>query len=196
MRYKVDWDNVDPGGNNGTQNKITTNGGVIVDTRINIHGAKANISLAQGVEAGTLTLADGTALNATPSDFGKAVRVVAHPADGKSLLSIVVKHGYNLNGAQLLNGNRQWEETTVDADAASPNTCLLDGSLLDGDVQLTPVFAKAGTSYIPVEDHQVALYDMFTEEEARAMEADPNLNLEKNPKLKDAIDFVLHNRRS
>lgn len=146
MRYKVDWDNVDPGGNNGPQNKITTNGGVIVDTRINIHGAKANISLAQGVEAGTLTLADGTALNATPYDFGKAVRVVAHPADGKSLLSIVVKHGYNLNGAQLLNGNKQWEETTVDADAASPNTCLLDGSLLDGDVQLTPVFAKLDIS--------------------------------------------------
>ena len=61
---------------------------------------------------------------------------------------------------------------------------------------LTPVFAKEGTSYIPVEDHQVALYDMFTEEEARAMEADPNLNLDKNPMLKDAIDFVLRNRRN
>jgi hypothetical protein len=61
---------------------------------------------------------------------------------------------------------------------------------------LTPVFAKEGTSYIPVEDHQVVLRDMFSEEEARAMEADPNIDLEKNPLLKDAIDFVLHERRN
>lgn len=61
---------------------------------------------------------------------------------------------------------------------------------------LSPVFAKAGTSYIPVENHQVALREMFTEEEAKAMEQDSNLNLEKNPLLKDAIDFVLHDRRN
>lgn len=61
---------------------------------------------------------------------------------------------------------------------------------------LTPVFAKEGTSYIPVENHQVALREMFTEEEARAMEEDPELDLEKNPLLKDAIDFVLHDRRN
>ncbi len=146
MRYKADWDNVDPGGNNGSTNNITTNGGVIVDTRINIHAATANVSLAQGVEAAALTLADGTALNATPVAFGKAVRVAAHPADGMSLLSIVVKHGYNLNDGQTVNGNRQWEETTVNVYAASANECVIDGSLIDGDVLLLPVFARLDIS--------------------------------------------------
>lgn len=61
---------------------------------------------------------------------------------------------------------------------------------------LSPVFAKEGTSYIPVEGHQVALREMFTEDEARAMEEDPNLDLDKNPMLKDAIDFVLRDRRN
>jgi hypothetical protein len=61
---------------------------------------------------------------------------------------------------------------------------------------LTPVFAKEKTSYIPVEDHQVVLRELFSEEEARAMEADPNIDLEKNPLLKDAIHFVLHDRRN
>ena len=142
MRYKVDWDNVDPGGNNGSSNKITTNGGVIVDTRINIHGTTANLSLAQGVEAGALTLTDGTAINNTAVEFGKTVRVKAHSAEGKNLLSIVVKHGYNLDGEQFVNGNKQWEDTTVNVSATSANECELDGSLLDGDVQLTPVFAQ------------------------------------------------------
>jgi hypothetical protein len=61
---------------------------------------------------------------------------------------------------------------------------------------LTPVFAKEGTSYIPVEGHQVALREMFSEEEARAIEADPGTDLEKNPLLRDAINFVLHDRRN
>jgi hypothetical protein len=42
----------------------------------------------------------------------------------------------------------------------------------------------------------VVLRDLFSEEEARAMEADPNIDLEKNPLLKDAIQFVLHDRRN
>ena len=146
IRYKVDWDNVDPGGNNGSTNKITKNGGVIVDTRINIHGATANVSLASGVNKDVLTLTDGTTFDATAVEFGKALQVVAHPTDGNSLLRVVVKHGYNLNGEQTVNGNKQWEETTVYADAASDNTCVIDASLIDGDVQLTPVFARLDTA--------------------------------------------------
>lgn len=61
---------------------------------------------------------------------------------------------------------------------------------------LRPVFAKAEASYIPVENHQVVLREMFSEEEARAMEEDPGLDLSKQPLLKDAIDFVLHDRRN
>lgn len=41
MRYKVDWDCVDPGGNTLSGNDIKKNGGVIVDTRINVHGETA-----------------------------------------------------------------------------------------------------------------------------------------------------------
>lgn len=44
MRYKVDWDNVDPGGNISS-NGIKKNGGVIVDTRINVHGETAHVTV-------------------------------------------------------------------------------------------------------------------------------------------------------
>jgi hypothetical protein len=39
------------------------------------------------------------------------------------------------------------------------------------------------------------LRELFTEEEARAMEQDPSIDLSKDEKLKAAVDFVLHDRR-
>ena len=61
---------------------------------------------------------------------------------------------------------------------------------------LRPVFAKEEVSYIPVENHQVVLRELFTEEEAKRIEQDPEIDLEKDQKLKDAVDFVLHGRRN
>ncbi len=58
---------------------------------------------------------------------------------------------------------------------------------------LRPEFEKEKVSYIPVEEHQVVLREMFSEEEARALEQDPHLK--ENVKLKEAVDFVLHRRR-
>ncbi len=140
IRYKEDWDNVDPGGNNGSSNQITKNGGVIVDTRINIHAATSTLLLAEGVASGVLTLSDGSEAAGAAVLFRNAVRIVAHPAAEENLISIVVRHGYNLDGSQYVNGNKQWEETTVAVDATSPNECLLPAELIDGDVRLTPVF--------------------------------------------------------
>jgi hypothetical protein len=60
---------------------------------------------------------------------------------------------------------------------------------------LRPVFAKEEVSYIPVENHRMELRELFTEEEARAMEQDPSIDLSKDEKLKAAVDFVLHDRR-
>lgn len=61
---------------------------------------------------------------------------------------------------------------------------------------LRPVFAKEEVSYIPVENHQMALRELFTEEEAKRIAADSNIDLSKDAKLKEAIDFVLHGRRN
>ena len=146
MRYKVDWDNVDPGGNNGATNKITTNGGVIVDTRINIHAATANVSLADGLKGGTVALADGTPINASEVEFGKDLKLKLIPDAGYSLSHFVVKHGYNLGGEQYVNGNCQWKEETVNAVAEADNSCVLGGRYIDGDVVVKPVFAKVTAS--------------------------------------------------
>ena len=146
MRYKVDWDNVDPGGNNGTTNKITTNGGVIVDTRINIHGMTANVTIADGTVGGTVALADGAQGAAAEVEFGKDLKLKLNPDEGYSLSYFIVKHGYNLDGEQFVNDNRQWEESMVNVSADDDNVCTLGGRYLDGNVIVKPVFAKVSAS--------------------------------------------------
>lgn len=47
-------------------------------------------------------------------------------------------------------------------------------------------------SYIPVNNHQVFLRELFTEEEARELVQDPEL--EKNEQLKAAVNYVLQSK--
>ena len=48
------------------------------------------------------------------------------------------------------------------------------------------------TSYIPVNNHQVILRELFTEEEARELLQNPEL--EKNEQLKAAVAYVLQSK--
>ena len=57
---------------------------------------------------------------------------------------------------------------------------------------LKSVFDTSKVSYIPVNNHQVNLRELFTEEEARELLKNPEL--EKNELLKAAVDYVLQSR--
>lgn len=54
---------------------------------------------------------------------------------------------------------------------------------------LKSVFDDSKVSYIPVDNHQVVLRELFTEEEARALEGSEAL--EKDELLKQAVEYVL-----
>ena len=57
---------------------------------------------------------------------------------------------------------------------------------------LKSVFDTAKVSYIPVNNHQVVLREIFTEEEARELQKNPELM--KNESLKAAVDYVLQQK--
>ena len=146
MRYKVDWDNVDPGGNPGPSNKITDNGGVIVDTRINIHDTNVNLSRAVdglgGGLNGDVLMGDGTAVTGKTVPFGKAFKVKVAPAPGFHFSHLVIRHGYNLEGDSLSNENLQWTENTVYSRVFRNNEYTIPASYVDGDIRLVPYFSN------------------------------------------------------
>lgn len=141
VRYKIDWDNVDPGGASNMPNF----GGVIVDTRLNVHGDNANL-VVNTMEHGTLTLEDGTPLASGEVPFGEAITVKVAPEEGYSISSIRIKHGYNLDGEQTVNDVPQWQENTVRSFLIKDGICTIPAKYIDGDVQITATFAKGGTS--------------------------------------------------
>lgn len=148
MRYKVDWDCVDPGGNTLSGNDIKKNGGVIVDTRINVHGETAHVTV-KGADGkkGTLTLADYSAeLNNQDVEFGKDLTIAIAVKDGYNFSSLSIKHGYCLDGEAVVDGLRQWQENTIMAYTAKGDKLTIPASYIDGDVEITVNFAAEGTT--------------------------------------------------
>ena len=148
MRYKVDWDCVDPGGNTLSGNDIKKNGGVIVDTRINVHGETAHVTVKGADEKkGTLTLADYSAeLNNQDVEFGKDLTIAVSVKDGYNFSSLSIKHGYCLDGEAVVDGLRQWQENTIMAYTAKGDKLTIPASYIDGDVEITVNFAAEGTT--------------------------------------------------
>lgn len=151
MRYKIDWDCVDPGGSTATGNTITANGGVIVDTRINIHAATVRVSRTDD-GMGQILLPDGTGLSQATVPFGEdlSIRVVA--PEGQRLSYLLIKHGY-LDGDSLVHGNAQWRTDVVSRLAFTDGAYTIPGSMIDGDVDITPVFNDDSGSDAPLPEY-------------------------------------------
>lgn len=142
MRYKVDWGNLDPAGRNTTTNSIKSNGGFIVDTRLNVHTDKVSLSAAS--RNGFITLEDGTELVSYQTDFGKAVKIKATPANGFEIDSLVISHGYNLTGNQYNKyGTKQYDEYIVRAsDFNADGTFTIPARIIDGEVSIDGQFCS------------------------------------------------------
>lgn len=140
MRYKVDWGSLDPAGRNTTTNSIKSNGGFIVDTRLNVHTDKVSLSAAS--RNGFITLEDGTELVSYQTDFGKAVKIKATPANGFEIDSLVISHGYNLTGNQYNKyGTKQYDEYIVRAsDFNADGTFTIPARIIDGEVSIDGQF--------------------------------------------------------
>lgn len=150
MRYKVDWDNVDPGGSTATGNLITNNGGALIDVLVNIHNDEVNLFRATEENGGGLNgdvlLADGKQLTGRTTPFGQAFVIKSKPAEGFVLDYMKIRHGYNLEGASTKNENQQWKEFVVQASQFVNNEYTIPANCVDGDIRIVPFFKSDPTS--------------------------------------------------
>lgn len=142
LRYKIDWDEIDPAGNTTESNNIVGNGGAIIDTRLNIHGDEVTISRGQSASGtnGEMQKADGTDFSPHSIPFGKDYTVKFVPSPGFKLGNIVIRHGYNLDKDSLVNETPQYVDVVVPAYMAKDNTYTIPAEYIDGDVRITPNF--------------------------------------------------------
>lgn len=150
MRYKVDWDNVDPGGSTTTGNLITNNGGALIDVLVNIHNDNVDVYRATEENGGGLNgeilLANGKPVTGQTTPFGKAFTIKAQPAEGFLLDYVKIRHGYNLEGASTKNENQQWKEFVVQASQFVNNEYTIPADCVDGDIRIVPFFKSDPTS--------------------------------------------------
>ena len=144
LRYKVDWDCIDPAGNTSDGNTITHNSGAIIDTRLNVHGEKVNIWRGEHTEGtnGEMLTTDGKNFEKHEIAFGKDYTVKFKPAAGFKVGKIFLRHGYNLDKDSLVNGTPQYTDVVIPAYMVKDNIYTIPAEYIDGDVRITPTFVS------------------------------------------------------
>lgn len=143
MRFKVDWNCIDPAGNTDPDNSIQGNGGGIVDVRLNVHADE--VSVMEDNRNGEILNSDGSSL-VTTTPFGQAFTIKLNPENGFSYNGVRIRHGYNLMGDSLIHGTPQYVDEFVYRDQFDENDCYtIKAEWVDGDILLEGLFVEKGT---------------------------------------------------
>ena len=113
MRYKVDWNSINPAGGN----TLISDGGGIVDVTLDVHGPKVTVNASQ-LNGDIVLPADGRALQNYEMDYNTPLTVKIIPEKGFVQYGFTLKYGYNVNAKEQLdeNGNPNWIKVVVPFD--------------------------------------------------------------------------------
>ena len=164
MRYKVDWNNADAGGNAGAVNNTKSNGGGMIDVSLNIHGETSTVTIDN--RNGEVLRADSTTLSDTQVPFGQDLEILMVPAPGFKQDGIILRHGY-LASDSLIHGTPQYRDEYIPSYAFVNNRYTIPARLVDGDLRITVEFAEdKATGETTGEDYTVN-FDKATTEVTR-----------------------------
>ena len=149
MRYKVDWNSIDPAGCVDQSNSIIGNGGGIVDIMLNIHGDYAYVNDAN--RNGKVVAADnGADLVTYQTPFGQPFKIKMVPENGFEYKGAIIKYGYNLSGDSIVHDNVQWQKVFYERQEFDSNDCItIPGEYMRGDVEVEGLFIEEGTYVEP-----------------------------------------------
>ncbi len=105
-----------------------------VDFPVNIHASEGNVYV--DVMNGYATMEYSQPLPLTVA-YGTQLNVIVTPTlPGFETDKVIIRHGHNLYGSQMIHGNRQWVEETVNPEELATLTAA------DGDVRVIADFAE------------------------------------------------------
>lgn len=130
MRYKVDWNSLDPAGHT----TIVENAGGIVDVTLDVHGETVSVSASQ--LNGDILLKEGqAALQNYQATYGEPLTVLVAPAPRFVQNGFKLKYGYNVLATEQQdeNGNPNWIAVDVPVTAiAADGTYTIPGEYIRG----------------------------------------------------------------
>ena len=145
MRYKVDWNSLDPAGNNS----IISDGGGYVDLMLDVHGDKVTVSASQ-LNGDIVLASDESALQGYIANYAEPLKVKDIPAPGFIQNGFDLKFGYNVNAIEQLdeNGNPNWILVNV------PQSAIAD----DGTYTIPAEYMRGGQVSIKGDMQQAYAY--------------------------------------
>ncbi len=147
IRYKVDWNSIDPGGSTVAGNNIIGNEGSITDAILMVCGSN-DVALKINAEEGRLVQPDRKAIPSSVPALN-SILFKGLPNVGQHLESIRVEYGYP--DAEVKFGNISSFTHTVEGPEIFRNEGVIPSyTVLGNDVVLTPVFAE-GDFVDPIE---------------------------------------------
>ena len=149
IRYKVDWNFIDPAGNTIANNNIIKNRGAIVDTRLCIQ-SNNTAKITARASNGNLFLVQGSTvepMNGSTTTIGKQLKIKIQPDNKFKLKNLKLRHG-NLSEKGNNNSLRspQFAETIFSADSL-PEVLEISSCYIDGDLDFTADFESSGYSF-------------------------------------------------
>lgn len=169
MRFKVDWMSDDAGGRMTETNDIITNGGSIIDVRLNIHGDEGNVTTES--RNGEILDANGKTLNGTKVKFGEPLTIYLKAVEGFQANGLLLKHGHNLAGDSLIHGTAQYSTIEIPAYVINADGLFtIPGHLVDGDLHITGIFKKS------TDDGEIGAYEVNFDKELTISRKDRTLN--------------------
>ena len=149
MRYKVDWNSIDPAGCIDQSNSILNNGGGIIDIMLNVHGDYAYVNDAN--RNGKVVAAEnGADLVTYQTPFGQAFKIKMVPENGFEYKGAIIKYGYNLSGDSIVHDNVQWQKVFFERQEFDSEDCIvIPAEYMCGDVEVEGLFIEKGTYVEP-----------------------------------------------
>lgn len=130
MRYKVDWNSIDPAGDIS----IIDNGGGYVDVMLDVHGDEVSVSASQ-LNGDIVLASDNSPLQNYITAYGQPLTVKVIPEKGFVQYGFTLKYGYNVNATEQFddNGNPNWIQVNVPVnDIAADGTYTIPAEYIRG----------------------------------------------------------------
>ncbi len=110
MRYKIDWNSINPAGGS----TIVSDGGAIVDVMLDVHSDKVTVNASQ-LNGDIVLASNNSVLQNFVVDYETPLTVKIVPENGFVQYGFTLKYGYNVNTKEQLdeNGNPNWIAVTI-----------------------------------------------------------------------------------
>ncbi|MDE6427978.1 MAG: hypothetical protein K2K59_03400 [Muribaculaceae bacterium] len=153
MRYKMDWSEVDPAGNNSDGNTIMGNGGVIVDVMLHIVGHNATATVNDFQLNGEVLAANGDKLSSYEIPAFEDFKVLISPENGFENNGFTFKVGYGtIDTEGEANrydkyGNPNWFllDFPLSQFSRDDDTMVIPGRYIFGNILIQGRMAQVGT---------------------------------------------------